>query len=63
MAEEQVGVAGGAEVAYEDIFGEKAGGHELRAIGFAKIEMDVLRRRLVARRLHVEPLKRIGLFA
>ena len=35
----------------------------MRAIGFAKIEMDVLWRRLVAGRLHVEPLEWIGLFA
>ena len=35
----------------------------MRAIGFAKIEMNVFRRRLVAGGLHVEPLERIGLFA
>ena len=63
MTEEQAGVAGGAEIAYVDIFGEEAGSHELRAIGFAKVEMDVLRGRLVAGRLHVEPLERVGLFA
>ena len=63
MAEEQVGVAGGAEVADVDIFREQTGGRELRAVGFAKIEMDVFRRRLVTGRLHVEPLERIGLFA
>jgi len=56
-------VAGGAEIAYKDVFFEKAGSYELRAIGFAKIEMDVLRGRLVAGRFHVEPLERIGLFA
>jgi hypothetical protein len=63
MAKEQAAVAGGAEVAHVDIFREKAGSHKLRAIGFAKIEMDVFRRRLVAGGLHVEPLERIGLFA
>jgi len=63
VAEEQAGVAGGAEVADVNIFREKARGHELRAVGFTKIEMDVFRRRLVAGRLHVEPLEGIGLFA
>jgi hypothetical protein len=56
-------MAGGAEVAHVDIPGMQASGQELRSIGFAKIEMDVFRRRLVAGRLHVEPLERIGLFA
>ena len=56
-------MAGGAEVADEDIFREQAGGQELRAIGFAKIEMNVFRRRLVAGGLHIEPLERIGFFA
>lgn len=63
MAEEQAGVAGGAETAQVDILAEKAGSHKLRAIGFRKIEMDVFRRRLVAGGLHIEPLERIGLFA
>jgi len=63
VTEEQAGVAGGAEVADVDIFREKTRGHELRTVGFAKIEIDVLRRRLVAGRLHVEPLEGIGLFA
>lgn len=63
MAEEQAGVAGRAEIANVDIFRDKAGSHKLRAIGFAKIEMDVFRRRLVAGRFHVEPLERIGFFA
>jgi len=63
MAEEQAGVAGGAEVADVNIFREKARGHELRAVGFTKIETDFLRRRLVAGRLHVEPLEWVGLIA
>src|ERR1700739_1470899 len=63
VAEEEAGVAGGAEGAYVNIFGENAGSQKLGAIGFAKIEMDVLRGRLVAGRLHVEPLERIGFFA
>ncbi len=63
VAEEQAGVAGGAEVAVVDIFGEQTGGHELRTIGSAKIEVDVFRRWLVTGRLHVEPLQRIGFFA
>ncbi len=63
VAEEEVGVAGGAEVADVNIFGEQAGGEELRAIGFAEIEVDVFGRWLVAGRLHVEPLEGIGFFA
>jgi len=63
VTEEEIGVAGGTEVAHIDIFGEQAGGEELRAIRFAEIEVDIFRRRLVAGRLHVEPLQRIGLFA
>ena len=63
MAEEQIAVAGGTEVAREDIFGEQAGGNELRAIGLAEIEVDMFGGRLVAGRLHVEPLERIGFFA
>ena len=55
-------MARGAEVAHVDIFGEQADGNELRTIGFAQIEVDVLRRRLVAGRFHIEPLERIGLF-
>jgi len=35
----------------------------LGAIGFAEIEEDVLWRRLVAGRLHVEPLEGVGLVA
>jgi len=62
VAEEQTGVAIGAEIADEDIFGGEAGGNELRAIGFAKIEVDIFRGRLVAGRLHVEPLEGIRLF-
>jgi hypothetical protein len=63
VAEEEAGVAGGTEVADVDIFREEAGGSELRAVGFAEIEADIFRRRLMARRLHVEPLERIGFFA
>lgn len=62
MAEEQAGVASGAEVADVNIFGLEACGQELRPIGFAKIEVDVFRGWLVARGLHIEPLERIGLF-
>ena len=63
MAEEQAGVAGGAEVAHVDIFDEHTCSHELRSIGRAKIQVHVFRGRLVAGGLHVEPLERIGLFA
>ena len=62
MAEEQAGVAGGAEVADVDVFREKAGDRELRTVCLAKIEMDVFWGRLVAGGLHVEPLERIGFF-
>ena len=41
----------------------QAGGEELRAIGFGKIELDIARRWLVARGHHAEPLQRIGLIA
>ena len=63
VAEEQVGVAGGAKVADENICGAEAGGEELRAVGFAEIEADILGRRLVAGGHHVEPLQWIGFFA
>ena len=63
VAEEQIGVAGGAEIAGENILRPQAGSEELRAIGFAQIQVNILRRRLVARRLHIEPLEGIGLFA
>lgn len=46
-----------------DIARVKSGGEELGAIGFAEVEEDVFRRRLVAGRGHVEPLERIGLVA
>jgi len=35
-----------------DIFGEQAGGRKLRAIGLAKIKVDIFRGRLVSGRLH-----------
>ena len=63
VAEEERGVAGGAEVGAKDIFFKEAGGEELGAIGFGEIEANVFRRRLVARGHHVEPLKRIGFLA
>jgi hypothetical protein len=63
VAEEEVGVAGGAKVADVNIFGEQAGGEELRTVGFAEIEMNVFGRGLVAGRLHIEPLEGIGFFA
>lgn len=56
-------MAGSAEAAGEDVLRAQAGGEKLRAIGLAKIEMDILRRRLMTRGLHVEPLQGIGLFA
>jgi hypothetical protein len=62
VAEEQIGVAGGAEVAHENVLGWQACGQELRAIGFPEIEMDVFGGWLVPGGTHVEPLEGIGLF-
>ena len=63
IAEEQIGVAGSAEIADENVGFAEAGGKQLRAIGFAQIETNIFRRRLVARRHHVQPLQRIRFFA
>lgn len=63
VAEEEVGTAGSAEVANEDVFFAEASSEELGAVGFAEVEADVFGRRLVAGRHHIEPLERIGLFA
>ena len=63
VAEEEVGAAGGAEIADEDIFVEEAGGQKLRAVGLAEIEANVSGGRLVARRGHIEPLERVGFFS
>src|SRR6266478_6541515 len=63
IAEEQAGVAGGAEVARENICVAEAGGEKLRTVGFAKVEANIFGRRLMTRRHHVEPLQGIGFFA
>ena len=63
VAEEEIAAAGGAEIADKDVFGGKARGEELGAVGFAKIEVDALGRRLVAGGHHAEPLERVGLIA
>ncbi len=63
VAEEELGVASGAEAAEENILRAQAGGEELRAVGFGKIEVDIERRGLVARGRHAEPLQRIRLIA
>ena len=63
VAEKEVGTAGGAEVADEDVGGEEASAQELRAIGFAEVEEDVFGRGLVAWGHHVEPLDGIGFVA
>ena len=63
MAEEEIGAAGSAEAAGEDVLRAEANGEELRAIGFGEIEVDIARRRLVAGRHDVEPLQRIRFFA
>src|SRR5260370_42568112 len=55
VAEEEIGAAGGAEVADEDVCGAEACGKELGAIGFAEVEEDVFRRGLVAGGPPVEP--------
>lgn len=56
-------MAGGAEPGGKDIFFAETASEELGAIGFAQIEVDVSGRGLMAGGHHVEPLKRIGLFA
>jgi hypothetical protein len=63
VAEEEVGAARGAEVAYENVLRAEAGVEELEAVGFAEVEADVFGRRLVPRGEHVEPLERIGFVA
>ena len=56
-------MTGGAEAGGEDVFLLKTGGEELGTISFAQVKANILRRRLVAGRHHVEPLERVGLFA
>jgi len=63
VAEEEIGLAGGAEVADEDILGAEAGGEELGAIGFFQVEKDVFGRGLVAWGHAIEPLDGIGFVA
>ena len=63
VAEEQVGAAGGAGGAGEDILRTKAGGQELRTIRFAQIKVNISWSRLVPRWRHVEPLEGIRLLA
>ena len=63
VGEEEVGVAGGAEVDGVDVLGAEASGLELRAVGFAEVEEDAFGRRLVAGGHHVEPLDGIGFVA
>src|SRR5271168_1660375 len=63
VAEEDAGLAGGAEVADVDVVGAEAELFELRAVGFAEVEEHVFRRRLVAGRHHVEPLDGVGFVA
>ena len=63
VAEEEVGAAGGAEIADEDIVVEEADGKKLRAVGLAEIEADVFGGWLVAGRGHIEPLERVGFFS
>jgi len=63
MAEEKVSAASGAKTAGENVLRAQAGGEELRAVGFGKIEVDIARRGLMTRWRHTEPLQRVGLIA
>src|SRR6267378_5576344 len=63
VAEEEVQAAGGTEITQEDVRGREAGIAKLSAVGFRKIEEDVLGQGLVAGRHHVEPLDGIGFVA
>jgi len=63
VAEEEIGAAGGAKIADEDVLGAEAGGEELGAIGFFQVEEDVFGRGLVPGGHHVEPLDGIGFVA
>jgi hypothetical protein len=63
VAEQKVGVAGGTEAADVDVLGAETGFEELRAIGFAEVEPNLVGGWLVARRHHVEPLQGVGLVA
>ena len=63
VAEEEIAVAGCAEIADEDVLGAKASTEELRAIRFLQVEQNIFWRRLVARRHHVQPLDWVGLIA
>ena len=63
VAEEEVGAAGGAEVADEDVLEAEAGGEELGAIGFFQVEEDHFGRGQVAWGHHVKPLDGVGFVA
>jgi hypothetical protein len=63
VTEEEIGLAGGTEIADENVLGGEAGGEELGAIGFFQVEEDVFGRGLVAWGHHVEPLDGIGFVA
>jgi hypothetical protein len=63
VAEEEIAAAGGAKIADKDVFSGKAGGKELGAVGFAKIEADAFGGRLVAGGHHAKPLEGVGLIA
>ena len=63
VAEEEVAVAGGAEIANGDVCGAEAGGEKLGTVRFAEIEEDIFGRGLMAGGHHVEPLDRIGFVA
>ena len=63
VAEEEIGAAGGAEVARQDVSGTKAIGEELGAIGLFEVEVDVFGLGLVTRGHHVEPLDGVGFVA
>jgi hypothetical protein len=63
VTEEEVGAAGGAEVAREDVLGAEACAEELGAVGSFQIEVNVFSRGLVSRGHPIEPLDGVGFVA
>ncbi len=63
IAEEKIAAAGSAQITHDDVLGVQASVEKLRMIGFVQIEENILGRRLMAGRLHVEPLQGIGFVA
>src|SRR4029077_5801111 len=61
ITEKYIGAARSAKITYKNILRTQDRGQQLSTIGFAQIEANVFRRRLMAGRKLVEPLQRIGL--